>query len=328
MGVGLVQLCLVGFPVRSIAAWAAQGFNEPLVATYDSKQSSVDEVLAGGNGEAYLLYYLPQNGPQQPALVVRLAKADGASDSVAEVFDAPPGYAYVPVEIIDGYPVLPGNLIPTITMTALGGWWIRGSITNYNLDIRVNGPVVTMWSSQGDTGWARWVADGEPNAQISIRDTDGDGEADWDWRTMLPEYPGRGDYRTTYAERKCSTPLRFDKGIYPAWPMIAGDTDLQFEQLSGVSRPPIVVDWQTGRILHFSEVVTLRNQNCSYGMHSITRILPSQMNSPDFEAPFAFYDLSERGSGYPNLILRTGRTIVKEDAAGGVSEQMEVIRYS
>ncbi len=179
-------------------------------------------------------------------------------------------------------------------------------MTNFNLDIRVNGPVITLWASGGETGWAQFIAYGEPNAEIIVRDSDGDGLADWDWRTMLPEFSNRGDYRTTYAERKCDSPLQFDVDPFPTWPFVSGNVGYGFEQLSGVFRPPIVVDWKGGRIEYFSEVVTLRNQNCSYGIHSIERVLPSQMNSPNFEVPFAFYDLSGVGAGYPNLILRTG----------------------
>jgi hypothetical protein len=52
------------------------------------------------------------------------------------------------------------------------------------------------------------------------------------------------------------------------------------------------------------------------------------MNSPDFETPFAFYDLSGEGVGFPNLILRTGRLILDTTASGLATEQMQVIRYS
>jgi hypothetical protein len=126
----------------------------------------------------------------------------------------------------------------------------------------------------------------------------------------------------------CQTPLVVDGGMFPAWPFVAGQGDFGYEQTAGIFRPPIVVDWEAGRVTTFSEIVTLRNQNCSYGMYSIVRVLPSQMNSPNFEVPFAFYDLSDRGTGFPNLIVRTERQILDAEEDGRASEQMEVIRYS
>lgn len=323
----LALLCVLGL-VTVTTASAAQGGAVPLVATYTSGQMSLDEILAGAAGEATLLYYISDAGPEKPTLIVRLTKEDGASDAMATIFDVPPAMAHVPVKFMDGYPVVPDTLSPTITFVAHQGWWVRDRLVNFDLDIQVNGPIMTMWASGGDRGWSSLLSYGEPNARIIVRDTDGDGLPDWDWRTMLPEFPDRADYRTTYAERKCATPLRMDEGPLSAWPFVAANSDYGFEQKTGILRPPIVVDWEAGRVRIFSEIVTLRNQNCTYGMHSIERVLPGQLNSPNFEVPFAFYDLSGEGVGYPNLLLRTQRHPENDRWLGGGTAENQRIRYS
>lgn len=324
----LAHLCILGCLVTVTTVSADEDGPQPLVATYGSLES----VLAGGVGEAFLLYYFSERDTGQPSLVVHLEKTDGTGDSTAEVFDAPPGKSYVPVELVESRPALPESLEPAIRITARDGWWVRDGVTNYNLDITVYGPVAAMWGATPDIkggpqyNWPSLLGPGDLNAQIIVRDVNSDGFPDWDWRTMLPEFPNRGDLRTNYAERKCASPVAIDPGASPQWPFVA--LGGSFEQPTGIFRPPIVVDWETGRIQYFSELVTVRHQNCSYSIYSIERILPGTMNSPNFETPFAFYDLSGNGVGYPNLILRTGRTILQTDASGLALEQMEVIRYS
>jgi hypothetical protein len=325
----LAWLCILALlPVATTVR--AQGTTEPLVAVYDSGEPSLADVLSGASGEATLLYYTAKTGPERPALVVRFTKAEGAADAVVRIFDAPPGLAHIPVTFVRGYPLVPANIGATITLRAPDGWWVRDGLVNYNLEVQVYGPVVAMWGSEGSTGWAQFVGRGYRNARILVGDSDGDGLPDWDWRTMLLNYPGRGDYRSSYAERKCPSPISMDGGPFPTWPFVAGHSHLGYEQAPGTYRPPIVVDWAAGRVLFFSEIVTLRNQNCSYGMYSIERVVPGELNHPDFETPFAFYDLSGRGQGHPNLIIRTGRILLREEVTGLTyeHEQMEVIRYS
>lgn len=324
----MLHLCVLGLLVPLTTIVAAQETAEPLVGAYVSGRFSVDEILSGASGEVFLLYYLAEKGPEKPAIVVRLLKEEDARDSVATVFDAPRGQTFVPVQFVNGYPTIPDQLIPAVTLVARDGWWLRGRLVNYNLDIEVNGPVMAMWAPGGIQGWSSLLDYGEPNAKIVVRDTDRDGLAEWDFRTMLPEFPNQSHYRTAYVERKCSAPLRIEGGPFPKWPFIGGDPTLAYEQGANILRPPIVVDWAAGRVRIFSEVITLRNQNCSYGIYSVVRVLPGQINSPDFETPFAFYDLSGQGQGLPNLIVRAGRTILEQEATGMAARMMEVIRYS
>ncbi|MBN1314731.1 MAG: hypothetical protein JXA42_04665, partial [Anaerolineales bacterium] len=324
-------LCMFLNPVlipSSISEAQEEEEKTPMIAVFSTQESVFADVIAGGTGTAYLIYFLPENSPEQPSLVIRLSRNSLVDDALAEVFDTPEGQHYVPIDFVNGTPLVPDRLDPTITITAIGGWWVRDGKVNFDLNIIVYGPIMTMWASGGQSGWARLLDHGEPNARIIVRDEDSNGLPDWDWRTMLPEFSNRGDYRTTYAESKCASPLILENHLILDWPYIAGNANYGFEQQNGILRPPIVVDWDTGQVQTVSEFVTLRNQNCTYGMHSITRVLPDQMNSPNFESPFAFYDLSGKGEGFPNLIIRTARTVLERDAEGLASEQIERIRYS
>ena len=146
---------------------------------------------------------------------------------------------------------------------------------------------------------------GEPAVAIQVRDLRAEGVPLWDLRSLIPDFPGRGYYRTNYVERRCATPLVLQPGVSPAWPFVAAAGS--FEQERGKLLPPIVVDWQRARITYFSELVTARRQNCSYTSYSIEPLKLGTVNQANFETPFGFYDLSGQGQGVPNLIVRAQR---------------------
>lgn len=284
------------------------------------------ELSSGRAGEGLILFYPREGGEvdeRRPKLVVKLEKPMGSTAAYAKVFAADIDLGYVPLVNSGGVVSVAEQAVTAIDIVAPDGWWVRNGITNYNLDVTVYGQIYTMW---GGDGWSQLLRPEEPNAQIVVRDVDNDGMPDWDWRTMLPEFPNRGDLRTNYVERKCTWVGPIDPGVFPEWPFVASEGG--FEQETGIFRPPIVVDWQDGQVRTFSEMVTARHHKCSYTIYSLQRVLPGQLNRPDFETPFTFYDLSEEGVSHPNLILRTGRIL--EDVSPSLGRELEAqgIRYS
>ncbi len=284
---------------------------------YVSKANiSLVELSAGAVGDGRLLYFVKNGDQRTLRLMVHLYKTSETSTATAEVYEVPENlnvYA-------DKFPLQPSQA--AIIMEGLDGWWVKDNVVNYNLDLETRSPFYSMWSGE----WAQLLAPGEPAAHIQIRDTDGDGVPDWDLRSMIPEFPGRGYLHVNYAERRCSTPEAADRGVSPEWPYIA--LAGTFEQQPGRFRPPIVIDWETGKVKFFSEVVTVRNQNCSYSFYSLKPIQPGELNHLDFETPFAFYDLSGGGVGYPNLILRTERYPANDIWVGGNNPEYELVRFS
>jgi hypothetical protein len=268
-----------------------------------------NDFITGTFYNYYFLYYLAERDEKQPSLVVRLGQTESGK-TIAEVFDAPPNMDYVPVQWQEDTVALVHGLTPTIRIVAVNGWWVNGRKINYDLDITVYGGIYAMWGAGydpkfGESGWTTEILDGEPSVKITVRDPDSEGLPRWDLRQLLPRFHGRGYYRVNYAERKCESPLQVIESVSPEWPYVAAFGT--FEQPVGYLSPPIVVDWEQARITHFAELVTVRNQNCSYSLYSIDPIEPETLNRPNFETPFAFYDLSGEGVGYPNLLLRTER---------------------
>lgn len=300
--------------------------------------NSLAGLAEGQSGSGYLIYFLPELGIERPALVVRLSKQPGAAVAIAEVYDAPPGRDYVPVRIEGDQVTIDTETPPTVLITALDGWWVRGEQVNYNLNITVRGPVYAMWGAgdDGQYGWTSEIEPGQPAVAIEVRDPEGNGWPQWDLRSLLPDFGMRGYYRTSYAERRCDSPATIERGMLPEWPFVA--TEGGFQQPVGRLLPPIVVDWYSGRITHFKEIVTVRNQNCSYSVYSINPLQNDVINDLNFESPFAFYDLSGEGRGYPNLILRTERFSAGDPFSAGLdwevlqgtplSVPFQTIRYS
>src|SRR5690606_20692725 len=125
--------------------------------------------------------------------------------------------------------------------------------------------------------------------------------------SALEHFRGEGVYRTNYAERMCDSRLQYGPPADELWPYISAEsvdrsrlrTGPSFEQPAGVIEPPIRVDWKAGRVVTVSEVVPVRNHPCTYAVYSLESLSLGVKNDLNFEAPFAFYDLSGTGSLYP-----------------------------
>lgn len=284
---------------------------------------TLEKISSGRAGEGYLLYYRSDRGVQKPGIVVHLVRKENSSTALAEIYAAITDKNYVPITIDGNQVRLESDLPPSIIVHAQGGWWIRNRRPNYNLDIQINGPIQATWG--GDL-FTSLIKVGEPAVSIKVRDTDADGIPDWDLRNVIPPFPGRGYIRSNYAQRKCDTPTTLDYGLSPLWPYITSIGS--YEQTNGYFRGPIVVDWESGKINYFSELVTVRNQNCGYSFYSLEPVTSSQTNQPNFETPFVLYDLSGQGEGYPNLVMRAERYPVGDPWMPGLDRDYEIIRYS
>lgn len=335
----LILIILVaGFGPRPASAAPSDGPEPPIEVQFVSLSgATLDQLSEGQVGSGVLLYYPVGRDPRRPALAVLLEKAPGSQNSTAKVFDTTAGKGFVQISHNGGNASFKAPAAPTITMTAIGGWWVANRVPNYNLDIEVSGPVCAMWGAGMDCGGAGYLGalkPEQPSFRIQTRDPDRLGVPKWDLRSLIPSFPNQQFIRTNYSERECSSPFNRMPSTSPGWPYVALAGG--FEQSSGQFQAPIVVDWQQSKITIFSELVTVRHQNCSYALYSIRPVELGKLNSPDFEAPFAFYDLSGKGTGSPNLIIRSGRFPENDpwfvpEALGLASSQrppFENIRYS
>lgn len=297
---GIAMICALLLP-----AALAQG--TPDISVQYVGTVSLSRLSAGGIGRGALLYFPKGGDPDRPKLVVVLSRGATASYALAQIYEVPPDANHVPVVREGSLLRVDKGLQAAIAIKALGGWWRHGKTVNYNLDIQVSTPSYSIWGAsyspaKGFGGPAEDVKPGEPFVAIRVRDPTQSGIPQWALRTLLPSFKGRQYLRSNYVERMCGSPATHEYGVSPLWPYVAASGG--FEQPVGVLRPPIVVNWDKGKILYVSEFVTARNQNCSYTIYSVSRLDSGRINVADFEAPFAFYDLSGHGRGFPNLIIR------------------------
>ena len=296
---------------------------------------SLDEMSGGAPGRGTLLYY-PDGAPAgQPALIVQLLTSAERDQVTAMVYDDRNGNGYVDVTR-DGSEVRVLEPNAALRISTSGRYWVRDGVPNYNLQVQITQPICAMWAAGALCGGDIYLDKLQPGAlafEIRTADPEGIGVPRWDLRHLVPGFPNRGVVRGTYAERTCSTPLAPEPSASPEWPYVALAGN--FEQAPGRFQPPIVVDWERAQITRFAELVAVRGQNCSYSFYSIHPIRAGEHNQLDFEAPFAFYDLSGQGQGRPNLIVRVERYTpgdpwLEPDVLAGSPFQRDVqkVRYS
>ena len=282
--------------------------------------ATLEQLSAGGVGQGVILYYSADHDVNHPSLAVRLTKENGATTAHAEVYAAPEKATTFAWGKKDSRIEFEPPLIKSLSLVTLDGQWVVNGRPSYNIDVEVRGPIYGMWGASYDaerkvpSGWTALVKPKEVANTLEVRDPQHSGVPLSDWRTSSSSFAYRP---SNYAERKCDTPLQYDAGVSPLWPYVAklrrnvgldGSVAYQtqsYEQVAGELRAPIVVDWTIGKVTHFSELVAVRNQNCSYAHYNLNPLEVGKLNHVDFESPFAFYDFSNQGKGYPNVLLRT-----------------------
>ena len=266
---------------------------------------SLPLLSSGHDGRGLLIYHY--NGRTTPSLAVLLQRKRNSTIATATVYSAVS--PSVIRDIVKGQKNLSSIIRPSLKITALNGWWLHDGQPNYNLDVSVYGRIYAMWGSSlnalyGDQGYLRYLGPHELMADIEIR-TGSHGRPLWDYRQLVPKFPGMGVYRVNYAQRGTSpSSWRYMPSVSPLWPYVAFSGHF-LQPVPNQLNPPIVVDWATGTVTRFSEVVSVRSQANGYDFYSITPWIADKTNHPDFESPWGFYNLSPTPESYPNLIIRT-----------------------
>lgn len=290
---GMGLLAMLGLLFVGMPSAHAQTTDNPAVGVRfvpGSTGATLKSLIAGQPGSGYLEYYLKSRGPTHLALVVRLVNT--AQKTQAWVYQALPKRHYVHLNDL--------GPVPSMVMKALGGWWVRRGITNYNLDIQVNGPISAMWGATKT--YLKETGPTEPLVKI-VTHANQQGLPIWDARWLLPPFPNQGFIRFSYAQTECVGPRQILPSPSPAWPYVAYTGGIL--QGNGTFAPPIVVNWKASRIAFVSEIVPVRGQACSYDFYSKTPVQIGTINTPSFESPWGFYNLSHASTPYANLIVHT-----------------------
>lgn len=256
---------------------------------------------------------------------------------VADIFDDGNRNGAVSVEISEKEgerPRITENVgLPTIRMTAPDGWWVREGRINFNLDIRVDGPVQGMM----DTGQYqnRLRTDTRADLEIFVRDPQNSGRPQYEWRQAYP--PGQredGYYRTVVNANPHNNEVPLSE--YWIWPYLkAGPPTDGWVKGYRVSPPPIQVDWPQARVVILGEFVASRGST-NWFLNSIKRVgvagewpgLSSDL--ANFETPFAYYDFARRNDGFPDTVVRFSYRFPNDPyfRRGSVGNGVEQIDYS
>ncbi|HNS40060.1 MAG TPA: hypothetical protein PKJ56_07400, partial [Promineifilum sp.] len=226
--------------------------------------------------------------------------------AIADYYDDQNGNGVVDYQLDDDSQPLFLEPGPVIRIVARDGWFHNADgLTNFNLDIFVDGPVRATF---GYLPQFLDLSDGSPDVEIFVRDVDHDGRPDYEWRQYWPPLPESYHYGYVRTEITVNT-VGNEKPITgwfitPFLSLIEGHEGYFVKRGYETSPPPVTVDWNEGRITHFIELVTSRHNPGNYFVYTIARA--SADNSPthaNFENPFAFYDLSGQGELIPNLMI-------------------------
>ena len=233
-----------------------------------------------------------------------------AEGLVADFYDDGNGDDEVSYQLQGGVPAVTENAGHwSLRVIARDGWWTKGGIVNYNLDLLVDSKmkanfVEDMRLYLAEDGTLK--TDGTVDFEIHVRDTDRDGRPDYEWRQNrypLPEDPRvMGIIRTEIIANTEDDELAPEDGVF--WPYLSHKVGAYNKGYPGL--PPIQVDWKIASIVQVAEFIRARSEPGSYSIYSRERVQEGKTTTTDFETPFAFYDLANARDGFTDLNIRFG----------------------
>lgn len=267
-------------------------------------------LVRGDTGVGYLIYYIKSRGVRRPSLIVKLVHAHKSGTALAYVYQAPRSRDYISYSLIRGRLTLAKTEMPAIVMESGAGRWVIHGRPELDLTVRIYSTLRAMWEPPVNV--ASILADpGHRRLVYTIRThAFANGVPEWDLRELDVHTPGIGLYRTNYAQREDDAPVRWSRSVSPEWPYVASSG--HFLQGYTVETPPIVVNWKSGRIKDFSEVVSVRAEANGYALYSLIRLPVHTFSKPDFESPWGFYNLSAQQTDYPDLIVHVFRNYAND----------------
>ncbi len=252
---------------------------------------------------------------------------------VAALYDDQDGDGQVSIEIQDDHPQIIESNHPTIKVVSLDSQW------GFNLDIFVDGLVRAqfglgefqngIWNSfLPDDVWEQVRTDGKIDYVTRVRDPDQDGHPDYFFtQNYLPIPKNWGTLRLEMAYNP------FDDEAPPIdgalfWYLLGNPTGFTQNYLENPS--PLQMDWTHSKIISLTEFVASRGNDHNCFIYSIAQFEQNQLNLPNFENPFCFYDLADDLDGYPELQARIGyfHPHDRHWLFGKYDEAVGMVRYS
>lgn len=251
---------------------------------------------------------------------------DANNQLTADVYQDEDADGKVAVGTVSGHPAVTEPGYPVVHVHSLDGYWQRDGRMAPNLDLTVDGRLLATFGGEKYTEYMS--NDGQPDVIIRVRGPhDGDPRS-YDWRNVETPVPSTSAiFRSSLTVREHGQEPAFAP-IFPWY--VLGATYGSVSQYQGASKPtvplvgtegrpygivkppgqsfpPIQVDWNAGKIRFLGEIVASRASSDNWFTYSIYKIQPGKLNNPDFESPFAFYNLAGDDSAAPDMEVRVER---------------------
>jgi len=241
-------------------------------------------------------------------LVIQFSRGDN-DEAIADFFTDLDGDGQVGLRPLNDGELPRTTEAAIMRMVAPDGWWYDGERVNYNLTITIDGQM------RGNFGvglylnhpfWTLLKNDGDPDFTIDVRDEDRDGRPDYEWRQFYLKTSETDGYPRT----EINYNTQDDEGLVTSFifwhylGMFDGNINSYVKAIYGESLPPIAVDWTNSTIPIVSEFVASRANAGNYFVYSLYRLLEDVVTRPNFEAPFAFYNLTGIAPEIPDLLIR------------------------
>lgn len=272
---------------------------------------------------------------------------------VAELYDDLNDDGRVSFEIQQGRPTITerAQRMPrpawSVRVAAPDGWWVKDGRINFNLAILVDGPVRATFGP--DITYTRMVLDGQPDVSVDVTDPDHNGVPNTDVRRLLMDLPSLdGYYRSNIMVNESDQDVPLQNSI--VWPYL-GSTFAALRGYNptvtevfrgrggrsyGIVRDyhenpaPLQVEWSSSKIRYIGEFVASRGGEQQWFSYSLAATPPRASSTPNFESPFAFYDLAADQDGIPELSVRHVWYAPEDPfyANGLVKHGLRIVRYS
>lgn len=267
----------------------------------------------------------------------------------ADIYEDENGDGKVAVAPKNGHLAVTEPGFPAIHVVAVDGYWQRDGRIAPDFDLTVDGRMMATFG--GELYESRMKNDGRPDVRIQVRGPHGADPRSYDWRNVETPIPASSAVRRstlTVRERGQEPAFApvfpwyllgatygavkgYQGGKLPTVPL-SGTENRPYGMVKpyGQSFPPIQVDWNTGKLAYVGELVASRGSDVNWFTYSDTTIRPDRLSNPDFESPFAFYNISGSHPGTPDLEVRVERATPNDPFAaptwdGRIYQQ---IRYS
>ena len=217
----------------------------------------------------------------------------------------------------------------TLKVTSAPAWWHADGSSSAKVTVTVDADV-TVFDIQ--SYYASLILnDGQPDFEVEIVDANMDGVLDYELRRVLLGPP---EWWTTaralvHVNRHGVPRPRLEHYVF--WPLLGDIKQLVREdQYYNIPLPLLLMDWESSHLKRVAGPFWYYPHESGWNIYSARRIQKNTLNYPNFENPFAYYDLAGDRDGWPELVIRSEYADAHDVVflEGRFQEPIQMMRYS